>query len=121
MASGFEIIDTWDASTSTIVAPALPAICRCEPGVMMRSWVPMTAQAGMPRQAGGPDGSPKPALKVTANFKDPQWQAARTDEALIASIRDGRPGTTMIAWKDRLTPEQIAAVVAHIRTLAVAQ
>ena len=64
------------------------------------------------------DGSPKPALKVTANFKDPAWQAARTDEALIAAIRDGKTGTTMTAWKDRLTPEQIATLVAHIRTLA---
>src|SRR5262245_31616447 len=64
------------------------------------------------------DGSPKPALKVTANFKDPAWHKARTDEQLVAAIRDGKPGTTMTAFKDRLTPEQIAAVVAYIRTLA---
>ncbi len=65
-----------------------------------------------------PDGAPKPALKVTVSFKDPGWQKANTDDQIIAAVRDGKPGTTMAAFKDRLTPEQIAAIVAHIRTLA---
>src|SRR6185503_17020312 len=57
IASGWEIIDTCDAATSVIVACACSAIWRCDPGVMIRSSVPMTAHAGMSFQAGGPDGS----------------------------------------------------------------
>lgn len=40
-----------------------------------------------------------------------------TDEKLTGYIRDGIEDEGMPAFKDKLTPEEIRAVVAHVRTL----
>lgn len=36
-------------------------------------------------------------------------------EAMIAAVRDGRPGSAMAAWRQRLSDQQIAGVVDYIR------
>ena len=56
VASGRDTIDTWDASTSVIVAPARSAMRRCVAIGMTRSWVPSTAQLGIVFHAGAADG-----------------------------------------------------------------
>ena len=43
--------------------------------------------------------------------------AAKSDEKLTEYIRDGFPDDGMPAFKDKLTAEQISAIVKHVRTL----
>jgi len=40
-----------------------------------------------------------------------------SDDFLFWRIREGRPGTSMVAWKGILTDEQIWQVISFIRTL----
>ena len=44
-------------------------------------------------------------------------QAAVGDDFLFWRIREGKPGTSMVAWKGILTDEQIWQTVSFIRTL----
>lgn len=43
--------------------------------------------------------------------------AAKTDEKLTGYIRDGFPDDGMPAFKDKLSADQIKAIVAHVRKL----
>ena len=61
----------------------------------------------------GPAGQslePKPG-----NLADAQTRAG--DDYLFWRIHDGKPGTSMVAWKGILTDEQIWQAVSFIRTL----
>ena len=49
------------------------------------------------------------------NLADVQSRAG--DDYLFWRIHDGKPGTSMVAWRGILTDEQIWQVVAFIRTL----
>ena len=55
VASGFEIIGTWDARTSTTVAPARWAMNRWVAGGIALSWVATRYHEGIVFQAGSPD------------------------------------------------------------------
>jgi mono/diheme cytochrome c family protein len=46
-----------------------------------------------------------------------QVQTGAEDDYLFWRIHDGKPGTSMVAWKGILTDEQIWQAVAFIRTL----
>lgn len=46
-----------------------------------------------------------------------QVQAKAGDDYLFWRIHDGKPGTSMVAWKGILTDEQIWQAIAFIRTL----
>jgi mono/diheme cytochrome c family protein len=46
-----------------------------------------------------------------------QVQTKAEDDYLFWRIHDGKPGTSMVAWKGILTDEQIWQAVAFIRTL----
>lgn len=41
---------------------------------------------------------------------------AANDKMLLDTIRQGRPGTTMIPWENAMTPEELEAVGAYIRS-----
>jgi glucose/arabinose dehydrogenase len=49
---------------------------------------------------------------------DEDWKFGGDDASLTASIRDGRPGTAMVPFKDLLSAEQIRQLVFHIRNQA---
>lgn len=49
-----------------------------------------------------------------ANFRDPTWRARTLPARSFASIRDGRPGTPMAAWKAVLSEAQIWDLVAYL-------
>ena len=49
------------------------------------------------------------------NFTSARSKQELTEEKMIQSARNGRPGTAMMAWKDILTEEEIRAVVHFIR------
>lgn len=57
-ALGRVISERWPAFTVEIWAPALVAMASCWAGVVTRSAVPASAQAGMVAQAGDPEGWP---------------------------------------------------------------
>jgi mono/diheme cytochrome c family protein len=45
------------------------------------------------------------------------YLAANTDARLDSLISNGKAGTAMAAWGRMLKPEQIAAIVAHVRSM----
>ncbi|MFO1352082.1 MAG: c-type cytochrome [Gammaproteobacteria bacterium] len=49
------------------------------------------------------------------DFTTPEAAVELSRERMITSVRDGRPGTAMVAWKNRLSDREIAALVDHIR------
>jgi mono/diheme cytochrome c family protein len=63
----------------------------------------------------GKDGVAKSTAKGAANFNDPKFQAANTAKAIETIIADGKG--KMKGLKDKLTPEQVSAIAAHVKTL----
>lgn len=49
------------------------------------------------------------------DMTDPNWQKAHTDAKIKADINNGK-GDFMPAWKGKLKPAEITAVVKHIRS-----
>ena len=67
----------------------------------------------------GPDGQPNEtfAKMGVRSFKDPEWQKATADAQLEKSIREGKKGTLMASFEKQFTPDEIKALVAHVRKL----
>jgi|KBSSwiStaDraftv2_1062776.scaffolds.fasta_scaffold130526_2 mono/diheme cytochrome c family protein len=63
----------------------------------------------------GKDGVAKSTAKGAANLNDPKFQEANTAKAIETVIADGKG--KMKGLKDKLTPEQITAIAAHVKTL----
>ena len=65
-----------------------------------------------------PDGKGKPALK-TKDYTSPDVQSKLTDDEITKAITDGVTTTKppMPAFKDKLTPDEVNALVAYMRTL----
>ena len=57
------------------------------------------------------------AKKGVPDLNDPGWQKDRSDDYIRNVVSEGSEGTVMKAFKKLLTPEQIDAVVKHVRTL----
>ena len=68
----------------------------------------------------GPDGKGIAAMK-TPDFTDPKVQASLTDKEMLDIITNGKKGTAMPAWRDKLSQEDIRAVQAYVRSLASAK
>jgi mono/diheme cytochrome c family protein len=49
------------------------------------------------------------------SFADGIWKHGSTLKAVQATISTGVPGTAMIAWKEQLTPAEIAALAKFVR------
>ena len=64
----------------------------------------------------GPDGKGFAAIK-TPDFTDPKWQASTTDAAIIDTIKNGKTGTPMPRFEDKLSEDEIKALVAYVRSL----
>ena len=71
----------------------------------------------------GADGVAKEmwAKQGAKSFNDAAWQKTMTDAALMKTITDGVPDKKMPSYKDKLKPEEITAVIKHLRTLAPAK
>ena len=68
----------------------------------------------------GPDGKGIAALK-TPDFTDPKVQASLSDQQMIDIITNGKKGTAMPSWRDKLSEPDIRAVQAYVRSLASAK
>jgi cytochrome c oxidase cbb3-type subunit 3 len=64
----------------------------------------------------GADGKGFAALK-TPDFTDPKWQSSVKDKDMRAVIKNGKKGTAMVAFGDKLNDDKISAVIAYIRSL----
>jgi len=64
----------------------------------------------------GVDGKGFPNLK-TPDFTDPKVQASLTDKEIVETIKNGKKGTAMPAFADKLSDEQINSLVTYIRSL----
>ncbi len=64
----------------------------------------------------GADGKGFAAIK-TPDFTDSKWQASVTDKQIFNVIKEGKKDTAMKAFGDKLTDDEIQALVTHIRSL----
>ena len=64
----------------------------------------------------GPDGKGFAAIK-TPDFTDPKVQSAITDKEMITIIKEGKKGTAMAPFADKLKDDEIEALVKFIRSL----
>ncbi len=64
----------------------------------------------------GPDGKGYKTMKAP-NFTDPKWQASKKDKDLIEVIKNGKKGTHMPGFADKLSEDEIKAVTGYVRSL----
>src|SRR5712692_1062252 len=64
----------------------------------------------------GPEGKGFQALK-TPDFTDPKWQEGITDKQIVETIKNGKKGTPMPPFAEKLKDDEIQALVAYIRSL----
>ena len=69
----------------------------------------------------GPDGKAQTQMgkkEAVVDMSQPAWQQSQTDEDIRKAIAEGSPrNKKMKAYKDKLTPQQIDALVAYIRAM----
>jgi mono/diheme cytochrome c family protein len=63
----------------------------------------------------GADGKGFPAIK-TPDMTDPKWQASLSDKEMTDVIKNGKKGTPMPAFADKLKDDEIQAVIKFIRS-----
>jgi len=66
-------------------------------------------------QCHGKDGIAKPPGKGSRNFNDPAFQSASSVDAIAKITAEGKG--KMPGYSSKLSPEQINAVAAHVKTL----
>jgi len=64
----------------------------------------------------GADGKGNPNMKDVPNFADAAWQKKETDAEFIKTIKNGHK--PMPAYKDKLSDQEIQALVAYVRSFA---
>ena len=64
----------------------------------------------------GVDGKGYSALK-TPDFTDPKVQASLTDKEIVETIKNGKKGTPMPAFGDKLSEDQIQSLLKYLRSL----
>jgi cytochrome c6 len=60
------------------------------------------------------DGVAKATAKGSANLNDPEWQKKTTDEAIADVVVHGK---NKMPKNDKLTPAEVEAIVAYVRSL----
>jgi mono/diheme cytochrome c family protein len=61
----------------------------------------------------------KKGIKYKApNFTGARWQKHTTDQEIVEAITNGVPKTKMPTFKDKLSPEEIQAMVPYLRAFA---
>jgi cbb3-type cytochrome c oxidase subunit III len=64
----------------------------------------------------GADGKGYSALN-TPDFTDPKVQASLTDKYIVDTIRNGKKGTAMPAFGEKLSEEQVHSLLMYLRSL----
>jgi mono/diheme cytochrome c family protein len=97
------------AALAAVAAPASPAAPADGAQLYARTCAACHGKTGQPGEMFAKQG--------VRNFKDEAWQKTRTDADLEKTIREGKPGTLMVSFKDRFSAEEIKALVTFIRKL----
>ena len=63
----------------------------------------------------GQDGKGFSAMK-TPDFTSAEWQKSVTDKQITDIVKNGKKGTPMPAYENKLTGDEIKAVVAQVRS-----
>lgn len=99
-------------AAATLFAAA--AVRAAEPAqVYARSCAPCHGKEGKP--------SPVFARQGVKDFTDPAWKKATTDAQVEKAIREGKKGTMMASFEKQLSPQEIKALVSHVRKLGAAK
>lgn len=64
----------------------------------------------------GEDGKGKAAVG-TPDFTSHKIQSSLSDQDIVNTITNGRPGTLMPAWKGKLSTDEISAAASYVRSL----
>lgn len=64
----------------------------------------------------GADGKGFAAIK-SPDFTDPKWQVSTKNKEMVDAIKNGRKGTAMMPFGDKLKDDEIQALVTYIRSL----
>ena len=64
----------------------------------------------------GPEGKGFPAIK-TPDLTDHKWQTSNSDKEMTEVIKNGKKGTPMPPFAEKLKDDEIEAVIKFIRTL----
>jgi mono/diheme cytochrome c family protein len=106
------------ATNANIAAAAAAANSNTKGGASAASGADAAALFAANKCTGchGPDGKGNPNIKDVPNFTDAAWQKKTTDEEMIKTINDGHK--PMPAYKDKLSQEQVKALVAYVRSFA---
>jgi cytochrome c oxidase cbb3-type subunit 3 len=64
----------------------------------------------------GDDGKGSAAMK-TPDFTSSKWQASTTNKTMRDVIKNGKKGTGMMAFGNKLKDDDVSAVIAYIRSL----
>jgi mono/diheme cytochrome c family protein len=70
-------------------------------------------------QCHGKDGVVRPPGAGSRNFNDPAFQSAMGDDAIAKITAEGKG--KMPPYRSKLSPEQIRAVAAHVKTLGASK
>lgn len=97
----------------SLAALASPAAAADPAQVFVKSCSPCHGKEGEPSAIFAKQG--------VRNFKDPAWQKSNTDAQIEQAIRQGKKGTMMAAFEKQISPEDIKALVSHIRKLGGAK
>jgi cytochrome c oxidase cbb3-type subunit 3 len=63
----------------------------------------------------GPEGKGTPLMKDSAFLKR-KWKHGTTPEAMQETIANGVPGTMMLPFKGKMSPDEIAALASLVRS-----
>ena len=96
---------SWESNPPVEVAPNIPVSPVSLNGTEI--YTTLCAQCHGPNGEGG----------VGSSLSDPQFQAKNSDQDIFNTINSGHKTTTMIAWGEILTSDQIDQLVKHIRQL----
>jgi len=84
----------------------------------LRTQTPQNPPAALYAQHCAACHGPKLEGGAASSLLDDDWKFGSDDASVTATIRDGRPGTAMLPFKDMLNAEQIRMLVFHIREQA---
>ncbi|MGH9355510.1 MAG: c-type cytochrome, partial [Terriglobia bacterium] len=51
----------------------------------------------------------------TPDFTDPTWQKEHSDQEIVDAIKNGKKGTMMLAFGDKLKPAEIQELLHYVR------
>jgi mono/diheme cytochrome c family protein len=100
-------IRTWETNPPVELPPEVNVVATKQPLTGTDIYTDLCAQCHGPNGEGG----------IGPSLSDPQFQDKNSDQQIFDTINNGHKATSMIAWGEILSSEQIQQLVDHIRKL----